>query len=213
MNREEKSIFNMIQVITHTSYIPDETKIWEQLLNEGADSILLRKPGWPEADYASLLSQADPCCYPKLMIADHAALCEHYGLQGLHFGEAARGNISGEQLHNYQQKGWLLSSSIHSVDILKTISDSWNQLLLSPVFDSISKKGYRSAFSENFRLNKDGFKGNVLALGGINDISAGKARDMQFDGIALLGAVWENPERAVTEFCHIRNNWRKNQHT
>ena len=211
MNRAEKSISDMIQIITHTSYIPDETIIWEQLLNEGADSILLRKPGWLEADYELLLLQADPDCYPKLMIADHASLCERYSLQGLHLGESARGNISGEQLNSYQQKGWLLSTSIHSVDTLRVVSNDWSQLLLSPVFDSISKKGYRAAFNENFRLNKNGFEGNVLALGGINDITAGKARDMQFDGIALLGAIWENPEKAVSAFCNIRNIWRKNQ--
>lgn len=203
----------MIQVITHTGNIPEETKIWEQLLYEGADSILVRKPGWQEADYASLLSRTDAGCYPKLMIADHVSLCERYGLQGLHFGEAARGNITGEQLNSYQQKGWLLSTSIHSVHTLHVAGNDWNQLLLSPVFDSISKKGYLSAFEENFRLNKAGFKGNVLALGGINNTTAGKARDMQFDGIALLGAIWENPENAVCEFCRIRDTWRKNQHT
>lgn len=202
----------MIQVITHTGNIPEETKIWEQLLQEGADSILVRKPGWQEADYASLLSRTNTGCYPKLMIADHVPLCERYGLQGLHFGEAVRGNITAEQLNSYQQKGWLLSTSIHSVHTLHVISKNWNQLLLSPVFDSISKKGYRSAFEENFRLNKAGFEGNVLALGGINDTTAGKARDMQFDGIALLGAIWENPENAVSEFCRIRDTWRKNQH-
>ena len=203
----------MIQIITHGSYIPDETKIWEQLLNEGADSILLRKPGWLEADYASLLSGADPACYSKLMIADHATLCERYGLQGLHFGEATRANITGEQLNKWQQKGWLLSTSIHSVDTLHVASNNWNQLLLSPVFDSISKQGYRAAFEESFRLNKDRFKGNVLALGGINYITAGKARDMQFDGIALLGAIWGNPENALSEFCRIRDIWRKNKHS
>lgn len=213
MNKEEKSISNMIQIITHIGNIPDETKIWEQLLDEGADSILLRKPGWLEADYEQLLLQADPGCYPRLMIADHATLCERYGLQGLHFREAARGNITGEQLNSYLQKGWLLSTSIHSVDTLHVASNGWNQLLLGPVFDSISKKGYLATFDETFRLNKDGFEGNVLALGGINDTTAGKARDMQFDGIALLGAIWENPERAVSGFRNIRDIWRKNQHT
>lgn len=200
----------MIQVITHPGYIPDETKIWEKLLTEGADSILLRKPGWLEADYLSLLSRADPACYSKLMIADHATLCERYELQGLHFREAARANITAEQLNSYQQKGWLLSTSIHSVDTLHVASNDWDQLLLSPVFNSISKKGYLSSFRENFRLNKDGFEGNVLALGGINNSTAGKAREMQFDGIAVLGAIWENPENAVSRFCLIRDTWRIN---
>jgi thiamine-phosphate pyrophosphorylase len=199
----------LIQIITHTQNIPGETIIWQQLLEEGADSILVRKPGWQEADYELLLAQADPSCYPRLMIAEHAALCERFGLQGLHFGEAARGNITEEDINGYQQKGWTLSTSIHSAETLQVASNNWNNLLLSPVFDSISKKGYPAAFNENFRLDKDGFKGNVLALGGINDTTAGKARNMQFDGIALLGAVWEKPEGAVKAFCRIRDIWRK----
>jgi thiamine-phosphate pyrophosphorylase len=203
----------MIQVITHTSIIPNETKIWEQLLNEGADSILLRKPGWLEADYESLLLQANSDCYPKLMIAGYAGLCERYKLQGLHFGEAARDNVNKELLNSYQQKGWLLSTSIHSADTLHLVSNNWSQLLLSPVFDSISKQGYLSAFNEDFRLDKDGFEGKVLALGGINEQTVRKAHDMQFDGIALLGAIWENPEQSVHHFCLIRDTWEKNQYT
>lgn len=199
----------MIQIITHTQNIPGETVIWQQLLEEGADSILVRKPGWQEADYEQLLSQADPICYPRLMIAEHAVLCERYGLQGLHFGEAARGNITEEDICRYQQMGWSLSTSIHSAETLQVASNNWSNLLLSPVFDSISKKGYTAAFDESFRLDKDGFTGNVLALGGVNDTTAGKARSMLFDGIALLGALWEKPEKAVEEFCRIRDTWRK----
>lgn len=199
----------MIQIITHTQNIPGEPLIWQQLLEEGADSILLRKPGWQETDYELLLSQTDPSCYPRLMIAEHAVLCERYGLQGLHFGEAARGNITEKDISSYQQMGWSLSTSIHSAETLQVVSNNWNNLLLSPVFNSISKKGYAAAFNESFRLNKNGFKGNVLALGGVNDSTAGKARSMLFDGIALLGAIWEKPERAVKEFCRIRDIWRK----
>lgn len=196
----------MIQIITHPGHIPDETTIWKQLLNEGADSILLRKPGWPAEDYEALLLQTDPVCYPKLIIADHAVLCGRYGLQGVHFGEHARAGAN-------VKKQQFLSSSIHSVDTLHTISNDWDQLLLSPVFDSISKKGYRAAFDENFRLGKNGFKGTVLALGGINANTAGKARDMLFDGIALLGAIWEDPKKAVSEYSNISNIWRKKQLT
>jgi thiamine-phosphate pyrophosphorylase len=197
----------MIQVITHTDTIPGETAIWEQLLDEGADSILLRKPGLQEADYEQLLLQVHPAYYNRLMISGHASLCRRYGLQGVHFGEAARASIPPEQMLSYLQENWLLSTSIHSVDTLLLASRGWDLLLLSPVFDSISKKGYLSAFDESFRLDKDGFEGTVLALGGVNNTTAAKAKEMLFDGIALLGAIWDRPENAVTEFCNIRDTW------
>jgi len=197
----------MIQVITHPDYLPGETAIWEQLLNEGAGSILLRKPGWQEAEYEELLLRINPVYYDRLMIAEHASLCKRYNLQGVHFGEASRAEIPAEQLAGYRQNGWVLSTSIHSTATLQVVGNDWNQLLLSPVFDSISKKGYLSAFDETFRLSKDDFEGKVLALGGVNKTNAVKAKTMLFDGIALLGAIWEQPENAVIEFCRIRDNW------
>ena len=200
----------MIQVITDTGHVPGETDIWLQLLHEGASGILVRKPGWQQADYERLLSQADPACYPKLMIAAQPRLCGQFNLQGLHFGEIARGHITDADISSYQAKGWSLSTSIHSTATIQVISNSWDQLLLGPVFNSISKQGHMAVFDENFRLHKEGFSGKVLALGGVNETNAGKARTMQFDGIALLGAVWGQPENAVKEFCRIRDSWRKN---
>jgi len=198
----------MIQIITHSTFLPEETIYWQRLLAEGADSILVRKPGWQEADYELLLQDADPSCYHKLMIAGHPALCEKYGLQGLHFSEAGRGLVNGDQIIGYRQKGWRLSTSIHAAETLQIASDNWDQLLLAPVFDSISKPGYTSTFGEGFRLFKDGYNGQVLALGGIDHTTAAKARDMQFDGIALLGAIWQEPATAISNFRRIRDIWR-----
>lgn len=157
-----------------------------------------------------LLLGANPSCYPSLIIADHPTLCERYGLMGVHFGEAARGTVTQEDLLSYQQKGWLLSTSIHSAQTLHIVSNIWHQLLLSPVFDSISKAGYMAAFDKNFRLEKDGYTGSVLALGGIDQHNADKARHMQFDGIALHGAIWQQPEHALRNFIRIRDAWSRN---
>lgn len=198
----------MIQIITHSTILPEETIYWQQLIAEGADSILVRKPGWPETDYEQLLQEADPSCYNKLMISGHPVLCEKYGLQGVHFTEAGRGLLTGEEIISYRQKGWRLSTSIHDAQTLQIASDNWDQLLLAPVFDSISKPGHGSAFKEGFRLYKDGYNGQVLALGGIDHTTAAKARNMQFDGIALLGAIWQEPTAAISNFRRIRDIWR-----
>lgn len=205
-----KTLSALIQIITHTGKVNNEPTLWLQLLQEGASNILVRKPGWDEADYEMLLLGANPSCYPYLIIADHPRLCERYGLMGVHFGEAIRGNVTHEELQQYQQNGWLLSTSIHSVQTLPVVSNIWGQLLLSPVFDSISKAGYKAAFDKDFRLYKDGYAGNVLALGGIDQHTANKARHMQFDGIALHGAIWQQPERAVRTFINIRDAWSDN---
>lgn len=160
------------------------------------------------ADYEMLLLQADPACYPKLMIAEYPLLCERYGLLGLHLSEAMRGAVLPAQLAGYRQQGWQLSTSIHSAETLQLASNTWTQLFLGPVFNSISKPGYNGTMDTDFRLDKNGYHGEVLALGGIDHITAGLARRMRFDGIALLGAIWQKPEKAVRNFCRIRDLWK-----
>ncbi|MVT07024.1 thiamine phosphate synthase [Chitinophaga tropicalis] len=202
----------MIRIITYPGHFPGETALWLQLLNAGADSILLRKPGWQEADYEALLQQADPACYNRLIIAGLPSLCERYNLRGLHFSETARSMLSAEQLHSYQSNGWILSTSIHSIQTLKIISDDWSQLFLSPVFNSISKQAYPGIFSKDFRLDKNSYKGQVLALGGVDQHTAAIAHTMQFDGIALLGAIWLQPGKAIENFCQIKDVWKQSIH-
>ncbi len=197
----------MIQIITHPTWLPEETLYWRQLLDEGADSILLRKPGWSAADYEQLLLEADISCYHQLMIAGHPALCEKYGLQGIHFSENAGMLLTTEDIATYRQQGWLLSTSVHTTAALQTAGAHWDQQLLAPIFDSISKPGHNSLFNEDFRLSKGAYQGRVLALGGIDHHTAIKARNMQFDGIALLGAIWQQPATAISRFRHIREIW------
>jgi len=198
----------MIQVLSHSTALPGESASFRQLLEAGADSILLRKPGWQEAAYEQLLLETDPSCYPQIMIAGYPSLCKKYGLMGIHLGEAARALLSKEEVLSFHRSGWLLSTSIHAVETLQIVDDIWDQLLLAPVFDSISKPGHNSPFGQDFHLQKDGYPGRVLALGGIDLTTAAKARNMQFDGIALLGAIWKEPAEAISNFCRIRDIWR-----
>jgi thiamine-phosphate pyrophosphorylase len=199
----------MIQIITHSTYLPEETHYWQQLLAEGADSILLRKPGWTITDYEQLLQKTAVSCYHRIMIAGHPFLCEKYGLQGMHFSEEAGHLLTEEALYRYQRHGRRLSTSVHSIAALQAAPAHWDQLLLAPVFDSISKPGHHGIFNAGFELSKGSYKGQVLALGGIDHTTAIKARNMQFDGIALLGTIWQEPAAAISRFCRIRDIWNK----
>lgn len=197
----------MIQVLTHSTFLPEETLYWRQLLDAGADSILLRKPGWTAVDYEQLLQEADADCYSKIMIAGHPLLCEKYGLQGIHFSENAGSLLTTTTVSLFREQGWQLSTSVHSMAVLQSAADHWDQLLLAPIFDSISKPGHNSMFNEDFRLFKGSYPGRVLGLGGIDHTTAIKARNMLFDGIALLGAIWQEPAAAISRFRRIREIW------
>ena len=73
-------------------------------------------------------------------------------------------------------------------------------LFLSPLFDSISKSGYRAAFTDG-ELRDAAARGllgeRVVALGGIRPELLPRVRELGFGGAALLGAVWRDASPAA----------------
>jgi len=212
-------LWTMLLVITHADHLPGETECWKELLSAGADAILLRKPGWTEDDYVSLLERTDPACYSRILIAQYCLLQQRYGLLGAHFSEHLRDSTPPQWLEALRSEGCLLSTGIHHSGALPAMTAHWDLLLLSPVFDSISKPGYKGQVPEGFRLGDSGQlavgsrQSRVLALGGVDQGNAAMAKQMGFDGIALLGAVWQDPRKAVENFIEIKREWNRNGHT
>jgi Thiamine monophosphate synthase len=88
--------------------------------------------------------------------------------------------------------------SAHSFDELKKMRDR-KIVLLGPIFDSISKHGYKSKFSKEElktgisewrRFMGEGSGTKLYALGGINAENICELKEMSFDGAAVLGGVW-----------------------
>ena len=66
-------------------------------------------------------------------------------------------------------------------------------VFLSPIFDSISKEGYTSAFtSESIReaAEKGIIDKRVIALGGVDENNLLQVKDFGFGGAAILGGLW-----------------------
>ena len=65
---------------------------------------------------------------------------------------------------------------------------------LSPIFDSISKKGYKAAFSAA-ELEEARLRGiidqRVMALGGVTFDKINEVKRMGFGGAMILGDAWK----------------------
>ena len=96
----------------------------------------------------------------------------------------------------------LVSRSCHSLDEVAACQDA-DYLFLSPIFDSISKSGYRSAFTDAQLRSASEIDGHVYALGGVRPENFPLLKEYGFGGAALLGHVWRDcsPEgiRRVSE--------------
>ena len=80
-----------------------------------------------------------------------------------------------------------ISRSCHTLQELKNISH-FDYVFLSPIFDSISKQGYRAAFSmETLEQARGIIDEKVFALGGVTLDKITILEQLHFGGIAVYG--------------------------
>ena len=86
-----------------------------------------------------------------------------------------------------------ISCSCHSIDDVKRRKVLCDYVFLSPIFDSISKNNYSSAYSGSqlMQASKTGIiDRKVIALGGIQSNNIRHVKELGFGGAAVLGDIW-----------------------
>jgi thiamine-phosphate pyrophosphorylase len=186
--RKQVSTMKII-VITLPYFVAGEAAVIEQLLEHGVWAVHLRKPQSAARDMARLIEEIPAACRPKIVLHDHFDLCATYGLKGVHLN---RRNPIAPEGHRGS-----CSKSTHSIDELKAAKPLTNYAFLSPIFDSISKQGYHSAFLEQqLRQARDEgiIDARVMALGGVTTERLPQVANYGFGGAAMLGDVWQHAQ-------------------
>ncbi len=193
-------------IITEPQFTDNEATIIAQLLHWGVDLVHLRKPESSAEELAKLIEAIPTAYHNRLVLHDHFDLAAHFTLHGLHLN---RRNSVLPPNH----KG-TVSQSCHTLDEVKVCKTKCNYVFLSPVFNSISKLGYTSAFTPKAlsEAKKQGLiDQKVVALGGITAANIDKTKYYGFGGVALLGDIWsrtadknfEEYVRKIVEICHV----------
>ena len=170
--------------ITYPYAIDKEDVIIRHLLANGFDIVHLRKPD-ANIDYCrELLGRLTPSELACIVVHDYYALYEEYALRGVHLNH----NITSYPPHYRGTR----TRSCHSFDEVVKYKEECDYLFLSPIFDSISKRGYLSKFSHNELLNAS-IRGiiddKVVALGGVTPDKLSYLKSLHFGGAAMLGAL------------------------
>lgn len=189
----------MIILISNSAPVKDEHKIISQIFDEGLEIFHLRKKEYPESELRTFIGNIPEEHWQKIVLHSHYHLAGEYGLRGIHVP------------HNFNGKAasGTLSVSFHSPEEILKSELPFDYGFLSPVFDSISKEGYKSRFNaDELKLFLKDTKAKIIALGGIDEDKIETVREMGFSGIALLGAVWQS-QQPVTKFKQIKNLWLK----
>lgn len=176
------SDFKIIAITSPSSY-PNEAEIINSLLKRDDITFLhIRKPDYQQFEIEMLLKQIDSNFHSKLKLHDHFQLLEKYSLAGVHLNNRNREAPLGAKS---------ISKSFHLLSELKDL-EIFDYFFISPVFDSISKNGYKAAFDlkelEIAIKNK-----KAVALGGVTPEKIPVLKKMGFWGGAMLGYFF--PER------------------
>lgn len=174
--------------ITQEEFFSEESTQIVRLLDGQIDRVHLRKPKATEDEIRRLIEHIPSSYYRFLSLHDHFSLVSEYGLGGVHLNSRhpeAPTSFDG-----------FLSRSCHQVNEMMACAD-YDYYFLSPIFDSISKQGYSSGFTEH-QLRHLGDIGvinhRVVALGGVTPERFPYLESIGFGGAALLGYVWSHPD-------------------
>jgi thiamine-phosphate pyrophosphorylase len=190
-------------IISSPDWLENEAKCINALFAAGMHLFHLRKPNSSFFALQSLLDDIEPAYRALVVLHQHHELCKQYGLPRRHYPEAMRFQHAPAYFADLQQQGITLSTSIHRLDSISELME-FDYVFFSPVFDSISKRGYNSTLPVDFRLPERSASPRVIALGGVEAGNIHQIRAMNFDGIAVLGAMWNKDECPVEEFLRIQ---------
>jgi thiamine monophosphate synthase len=188
-------------VISPPENLNEEKQILPSLFAEGLEKFHVRKPQFSKSEIESYISEIPAVYHPRLVIHGLPELQKSYSTGGLHLKNLTERNI---------YSGISVSCSVHTFEEAENYASLCTYMFLSPVFDSISKEGYRSAFEpEQLKLflkkyKAAGNKAELFALGGITAENIRKAAETGFDGAAALGFIWNNPAQAVEKFKTLK---------
>jgi thiamine-phosphate pyrophosphorylase len=176
-------------VITPEQFFDREPEAICLLFENGLERLHLRKPYASFAETKRFIERIDAAFHPKIVLHDYYELTNLFRVGGIHLNN--RNNPGNRAL--YSDKGSTLIRSCHSFEELVNCPANTDYVFLSPVFDSISKAGYKQEFTPNqLRDARDrGFiNERVIALGGITAERISAVRAYGFGGVAVLGALW-----------------------
>lgn len=197
----------MILLITPSAVGKDEPHIWCEFFEVGLKRLHLRKPNASVQEVSKLLNQLPEKYHSRIVLHRFPELLKEFNFAGYHHraNEKPIGEISGTK-----------SRSFHDLEELKANNEVLDYVFFGPVYESISKKGYKPRVSMPemgavlHTQKKTKNRAQVYALGGVRRRKIPELLDLGFDGVALYGSIWgkKDPVHALERYLYTeRSSW------
>lgn len=175
-----------IIAITTPKIIEEDSYLIKSLLSKGVYTIHLRKPESTIDECRKLLGKLSKQECENIIIHDYPELYNEFSLKGIHVNKNVKSLPIGYQ--------GFKTRSCHNFEEIIRYKSEYDYLFLSPIFNSISKVGYNSAFSsEELLLASQNciIDDKVVALGGVTFDKLDYLKSLNFGGAAMIGAIYK----------------------
>jgi len=178
-------------------------------LRGGLEKVTFAQPDASAQQVSKLLDQLPDKYHSKIVLHRFPELLKEFNFAGYHHraDEKSVEEIPGTR-----------SRSFHHLKELKANQESLDYVFFGPVYESISKKGYKPRVSmpelgavlHTHKKTKN--RTQVYALGGVRRKKIPELFDVGFDGVALYGSIWgkKDPVHALEKYLYTeRSSWGK----
>jgi len=190
-------------VITSPTAVKEEAAIINEMFDNGLKLLHIRRPNATIKEVRRLIGDIDSRNHQQLALHQYHEIASDYGIERLHFKEAERLKQSEKQLNSLKQNGCILSTSVHNWKSYEALTPAFSYAFIGPVFNSISKQGYNAM--KHIEFGSNNIIGRI-AIGGVSKENLNSKILEAFDGIAVLGAVWQS-QNPANEFKRIQQAW------
>lgn len=182
-----------IIIVSCPDSVDGEIDLINRMFEKGLVSFHLRKPDYDTCQLTEYINKIETVFHSQIIIHSCFELLDQFTLGGIHI--PGRVIEKKDIIQSSKDRNISISTSFHSLGEVTGEHSGFDYVFLSPVFDSISKQGYKRKFDYNELsevLTQARIK--VVALGGCSAENLNQVKQLGFSGAAFLGAIWNTTD-------------------
>lgn len=199
-------------IITYPTAIQNEASLINKMFDKGLPLLHVRKPAMDVKQLITWSELIEKTYHHRLVIHINNIVINNWMVEKTYLSTLIN-TINSDFIHlSTSNCSYLLqdinklpklSTSVHCITELNQLSIAYNRVFISPIYPSISKKGYSSDKNWEQEIHlRTNHNTTVVALGGITPERIPLLKKMSFDDYALLGAIWQSDNPLKTfELC------------